>query len=118
MSMREIAAAEGLFSFFTQDEFVMLFRKLIISEQRKFPIAEKCLKEYYFEAPIQFQTEVFRKMQKHGGFQGFDAGIMALHFYSPIYFILMKYDLEGDYTGCLTRLKEHVHWFYQLYQKK
>lgn len=110
-----IQMAEGLFAFFTEDEFAVLFRKLLISEQHKSPLAAKCLKKYYLEAPIQFQGRIFEGMQKCGAFQNYDANVMALHFYSPIYYILNKFDLGSPSKDCMEELKKHIHWFCALY---
>lgn len=110
-----IQMAEGLFAFFTEDEFAVLFRKLLISEQHKSPLAAQCLKKYYLEAPIQFQGRIFEGMQKCGAFQNYDANVMALHFYSPIYYILNKFDLGSPSKDCMEELKKHIHWFCSLY---
>lgn len=109
--------AEGLLSYFCKDEFTVMFRKLLISEQHKYSLAAKVLKEYYIDAPIQFQTQLFMGFQKRGYMKDYDAKIMALHFYSPIYYILSKNDLGVSYEECLQTIKEHVHSFCLLYIK-
>lgn len=113
-----LVIAENLFSFFTQDEFTVLFRKLLVSEQHKAELAASCLNKYYFEAPLAFQTSLFQGMQQWGAFTGYDAATMALHFYSPIYYLLSRYDLGYSYEDCMQQIAEHIHWFCQLYQKK
>lgn len=107
--------AESLLYFFCKDEFTVMFRKLLMSEQHKFPLAAKMLKQYYIDAPILFQTRLFEGIQKQGKFKDFDAGIMALHFYSPIYYILSKNDLGVSYEECLKTMKNHVHCFCTIY---
>lgn len=109
--------AEGLLYYFCKDEFTVMFRKLLISEQHKFPLAAKLLKQYYIDAPIQFQTQLFSGFQESGYMKGYDAEIMALHFYSPIYYILSKNDLGVSYKECLQSVKSHVHGFCLLYKK-
>jgi AcrR family transcriptional regulator len=109
--------AEGLFSFFCKDEFVAMFRKLLVCEQYKFPMAAELLKQYYIDAPIFFQTQLFEGMQKHGVMKDFDAGVMALHFYGPTYYILCRFDLGYPYEECLQQLKNHVHGFCVQYSK-
>lgn len=109
--------AESLLYFFCKDEFTVMFRKLLISEQHKYPLAAKLLKQYYIEAPIQFQTQLFAGFQKNGYMKEYDANIMALHFYSPIYYILSKNDLGVSYEECLQTVKSHVHGFCLLYKK-
>jgi AcrR family transcriptional regulator len=109
--------AEDLFTFFTQNNFAVMFRKLLISEQHKSLLAAQCFKEYYLEAPIHFQSQIFLAIQQYGVWQKFDANIMALHFYSPIYYILSKFDLGYPFEECLEQLKKHVHLFCLIYHK-
>lgn len=109
--------AEYIFSFFTLNEFVVMFRKLIVTEQHKSLIAAKCYREYYLEAPVKFQKQIFEGIQSQGGFKEYDASLMALHFYSPIFYILCKYDAGFSYEVCLQELKKHVHGFCVSYMK-
>lgn len=109
--------AEGLLYFFCKDEFAVMFRKLLVSEQHKHPLAAELLKQYYIDSPIQFQTHLFESIQKKGSMKNYDAQIMALHFYSPIYYILSQNDLGVSYEQCLQTIKIHVHWFCLLYTK-
>lgn len=109
--------AEGLLYFFCKDEFTVMFRKLLVSEQHKYPLAAKLLKQYYIDAPILFQTQLFSGFQKKGSMKDYDANMMALHFYSPIYYILSKNDLGVSYEECLQTVRSHVHGFCLLYTK-
>lgn len=108
--------AEGLFEFFAKDEFTVMFRKLLVSEQHKNPLAGEYLQSYYFEEPIKFQTKIFQGILDMGGFKGGDAEIMALHFYSPMYYLLSAYDLGKDYEKCMEGLRKHIHWFAKCYK--
>lgn len=110
--------AKALFTFFAQDEFVARFRRMLVAEQNRSLLAAKTLKSFYFDAPIQYQAGLFEKMQQCGAFKGYDAKTIALHFYSPVYFLLSRYDLEQDYEGCIKELEQHVHWFINLYNKQ
>lgn len=109
--------AEGLFEFFTKNDFVVMFRKLLVTEQHKASLAAKYYKEYYLEAPILFQGQLFKSLQLKGDFENYDAKTMALHFYSPIYYILSRFDLGYPYEECLKELKNHVHYFCKIYVK-
>jgi AcrR family transcriptional regulator len=107
--------AESLLYFFCKDEFTVMFRKLLIGEQHKSIIAANMLQQYYIDAPILFQTNLFEQIQRQGKFTNFDPGIMALHFYSPIYYILSKNDLGVSFEENLEIIKKHVHYFCDLY---
>lgn len=103
-----INMTENLFSLYTQDEFMVLFRRLLVSEQNHNETAAKYLREYYIEAPVSFQTQLFMMMQKAGAFAGRDARTLAVNFYSPIYYELCAFDLGKPYAECLDDLKKHV----------
>ncbi len=109
--------AKALFAFFVKDEFVVRFRRMLVAEQNRSSLSAETLKSYYFDAPIQYQTRLFEEMQHYGAFQKYDSKTMALHFYSPVYFLLSRYDLEQDYDTCMKELEQHVHWFMNLYGK-
>ena len=107
--------AKALFSFFAKDELVVQFRKVLVAEQNRNELAARSLQAYYFDAPLQYQTGLFEKMQQAGAFPGYDPRVMALHFYTPVYFLLSKFDLEQDYEACMAEVERHVHWFMKLY---
>ncbi len=103
--------AEEIFRFFTQNEFAVLFRKLMISEQHKSELAATYYKEYYLEAPLRFQRELLTGLQKKGAFGNTDAELLALYFYSPMYYLVCRYDAGMDYEECLKMVREHVKEF-------
>lgn len=107
---------EGLFHFYATDEFVVMFRKLLTAEQYKNDVAAKYMKQYYLEAPVKYQTELFANMKKLGSFENYDPEMMALHFYSPVYYTICDFDLGADYDECEQRLKKHVVNFCEIYQ--
>lgn len=109
--------AKALFSFFAKDEFVVRFRRMLVAEQNRSSLASQTLKSYYFDAPIQYQAGIFERMQQYGVFEGYDAKMMALYFYSPVYYLLSRYDLAQEYDSCMKELEHHVHWFIKLYSK-
>ena len=106
-----LKVAEGLFAFFTQNEFAVMYRRLIISEY-----AMQCLKGYYLDGPLVFQGNIFKGMQERGAFVGFDSEVLALHFYSPIYYILARFDVGYSYEECFELIKKHVEGFCRVYK--
>ena len=108
---------ENLFYFWAKEEFAVMFRKLLVCEQHRSQTACNMLKQYYFDAPILFQEQIFGELQKRGHFKNFDAGIMALHIYSPIFYNFLKIDLGASFEECLQTIKNHVHGFCMLYIK-
>jgi len=110
--------AQGLFSFFIKDDFACKFRKLLIAEQYKNTLARDTLKNYFFDAPLTYQTELFDSMIKGGAFGAYDPRVMALHFYSPIFFLLMKNDITDDFEQEVQLIQKHVNQFSKIYNGK
>lgn len=104
-----------LLELFTQNEFMVLFRRMVTSEQHKFDIAAKVYNSYYLEAPVHFQEKLFEGLKETGRFSGYDAGMLALHFYSPIYYILCRFDMGLPYEECKMLAIEHVIDFVKVY---
>lgn len=111
-----VYTAEALFNFFTQNEFAVSFRKLMISEQHKSGLAAQYYKQYYLEAPIQFQGQIFENMQKLGKFVDTDAKLLAMYFYSPIFYLLCRYDMGLSYEDGLVWIRAHVKEFSNRFQ--
>lgn len=103
-----INMTEQLFALYAKDEFMVLTRKLLKSEQNHNELAAKYLREYYIEAPVNFQTQLFMMLQGAGVFEGRDPRTLAISFYSPIYYELSAFDLGKPYDECLSDLKKHV----------
>ncbi len=110
--------ASDLFTFFVSDDFASKFRKMLIMEQYRNELARHTLKKYFFDMPIQFQSEIFKKLMEKGAFPFYESHIMALHFYAPIYLLLNKYDIENNLDHSLQILKDHVFQFAKLYHKQ
>lgn len=103
-----INMTEQLFALYAHDEFMVLTRRLLKSEQNHNELAAKYLREYYIDAPVNFQTQLFVMLQGAGAFVGCDARTLAISFYSPIYYELSAFDLGKPYEECLVDLKQHV----------
>lgn len=110
--------ASGMFTFFILDDFASKFRRMLTMEQYRNELAKNTLKKYFFDMPIQFQSQLFTKLIKKGVFHLYDSYIMALHFYAPIYLLLNEYDEESNLERTLQLLKDHVCQFAKLYTKK
>lgn len=108
---------DGLFSFFAQNEFAAMFRKLLVSEQFKSPVAAQCYKDYYLNAPMEFQKDLFAGLQQLGSFKGYSPEMLALNFYAPIFYVLSRFDAGYNYEECLELLHNHVIHFCKIYSQ-
>lgn len=109
---------EMLFDFYTRNEFAVMFRRMLVSEQYKSPVAAEYYKAYYLNAPYEFQKGIFAAMQQCGDFGGFSPELLALHFYSPIFFVISRFDIGFPYDDCLEMMRNHVKGFCKAYANK
>lgn len=107
------------FSFYLTDEILSKFRKMMVIEQYKSLELNTMYKEMFLEKTLRYQTEVFRQLINEKRIDGDDPEIMALHFYSPIFVLLIRYDsnIEKE-EEALKLIEKHIQEFFRLYQTK
>jgi AcrR family transcriptional regulator len=111
-----IKITHGLFLYFLKDDFASKFRRMLIAEQFRNAKAGDVFQSFFLDSAIGFQTELFRSMIAKGAFIDCDPYVMALHFYSPIYMLLGKYDRQPDRADeALEALTRHVTQFSKIY---
>lgn len=77
----------------------------------------KVYRQIFMEASIAYQSALFEEMCRRKIFRAADPEVMALHFYSPIFFLLNKYDQEPEKEAeALRVLERHVREFARIYQ--
>lgn len=109
--------AGGLFLYFAKDEFAVPFRRMIISEQYRSSRAGDIYSQMFINGALEYQTELFKNLIEKGEFVEADPEIVALHFYSPIFLLLDKYD-ETQEQKVMEILYKHVSQFSKLYVKR
>lgn len=108
--------AGGLFLYFAKDEFAAPFRMMVTSEQYRNSAAGDVFRNMFINGALEYQTDLFQALIEQGKFIDADAGIIALHFYSPIFLLLESYD-ETQEQKIMEILKKHVSQFSRLYVK-
>ena len=107
-----------LFSFYLTDDILSKFRRMMIIEQFKNIELNNKFNEMFIEKTLAYQSEVFRELINDGKINGTNPEIMAIHFYSPIFMLLFRYDLKDDKVDeALFLIKEHIKEFFRLYLK-
>jgi AcrR family transcriptional regulator len=107
-----------LFSFYLTDEILSKFRKMMIIEQYKSVELNTMFTEMFIEKTLRYQTEVFRQLIHEGRLCGTDPEIMALHFYSPVFLLLFRYDTSTEKLDeALKLIQKHIQEFFGLYLK-
>lgn len=105
-----------MFFFFSKDKIVVQFRKLLTIEQYHNPKLATLYHDYFINGAIDHQTKIFRSLSSSGHLADVNPYVMALHFYSPLFLLLYKYDTEEikerEIENILTAL---VDVFYENY---
>lgn len=87
-----IKIAIDLFKFYSVDEVAGNFRKMLLMGRFKDTTLDSIYREVFIDEPLKYQQEVFQYLMDSKRFKKASAEVLAMNFYSPIYFLLQKYD--------------------------
>lgn len=105
-------ACLNMFEFQTKDEWMVMFRKLLIIEQFKNPDMAEIYRRFFIELPVETQVLTFRQLIEKGIMKDKNAKVMAMELYAPFYL----YHLSSDSQQDLRELFEiHIENFWETY---
>ncbi len=109
----------SLLSFYLDDEMVSKYRKALAIERYRNTEAERLYQKIFINDVLEMETALFRELIRRGHFIEADPYVMALHFYSPLFLLLSKYD-NGPYEleSLHSLIKQLVFSFAERYVKK
>ena len=108
-----------IFLFYLTDSYISRFWRMGTIEQFKNPPVYEVFSKLFLEDSIAYQTELFAEMIKKNIFIDAAPQVMAMYFYSPIFFLLSKYaNTTGKEEEALKILDEQVREFYRIYKSK
>lgn len=108
-----------IFLFYLTDDFISKFWRVAMMEQYQNEEIHDIFRHIFMEESITYQTLVFREMIQNGIFIEVNPEAIAMNFYTPIFFLLSKYNgrAEGEAEG-LEILENQIKEFYRIYRKK
>lgn len=111
------ALSRQIFLFYLKDDFVSRFWRMAMMEQYHSPEIYAIYHRIFMEESITYQANLFREMIRQGYFISIDPEIMAVSFYSPIFFLLTKYMGEPEKENtALISLDKQVQEFCRIYR--
>lgn len=114
-----VALSRKIFLFYLKDPFVSRFRRMATIEQYNDPEIYGVYRNIFMEASITYQTALFAEMIRQDIFISVDPQLLAMNFYTPIFFLLSKYDQEADKEQeALEVLDRQVREFCRVYRGK
>lgn len=91
-----IEVANALFMFYLQDNVAAKFRKMLMIERYHNPEINRLFEDFFIIRAIDHEKEIFSKLIDAKVIKGENPYIIALHFYTPIFYLLQKYDMRPD----------------------
>lgn len=113
-----IAMGREFFLYFLHDEYMCRFRRLLTIEQYSDrELADRHTK-LYADDPLSYQGAILGMLAGAGLFVPEDPGIMALHFYAPLFLLLTICDCHPEREEEAIRMLEgHIRQFGRRYKK-
>ena len=102
---------EGMFRYWTEDEFATLFRQMLTVEQYRTPELGALYRRYFIETPLAWQERLFASMMEAGAFVRDNPRLLALEFFAPLMLLIQAADGAAE-TSDRERLvdlaRQHV----------
>lgn len=114
-----LSLSKAVFLFYLKDPFVSRFRRMAIIEQYANKEIYAVYHTIFMEDSIAYQRELFEEMIQRGQFIQTDPEVMAMNFYTPIFFLINKYDQrENEIDEALDLLEKMIREFVRIYAVK
>ena len=107
--------------FWTENEFAVLFRRMLAIEQFKTPEMNRLYQDVIASGPVKYSEDLFREMLKNGQLneeaRKTGARNMALQLFAPLYLSIALFDGGADSAGLKDDLKKTTSDFEKRYMK-
>ena len=82
--------------FYLQDNVAAKFRKMLMIERYHNPEINRLFEDFFIIRAIDHEKEIFSKLIDTKVIKGENPHIIALRFYTPIFYLLQKYDMRPN----------------------
>lgn len=113
-----VQLSNGIFMFYHKDDMILKFWRMSMMEQFHNKEIYSLFREFFMENSINYQAKLFKEMVAKGTFKEADPQVMAMSFFTPIYFLLSKYSGVTDKDEeILEILDKQVREFCRIYHR-
>ncbi len=91
-----IEIAINLFMFYLQDDVASKFRKMLIIERYHNQELNELFENLFIDGAVRHEEKIFSDLIEAKIIKKEDPHIIALRFYTPIFYLLQKYDMHPD----------------------
>lgn len=88
--------AVGLFLFYLKDDVASRFRRILMMERYRNPDLNRIYEELFVNGAVEYEEAVFSELIAAGIIKKENPHIVALRFYTPIFYLLQKYDMQPE----------------------
>lgn len=99
----------SMFEFQIGDEWIVMFRRILLIEQFKNEEMAKTYKKFFIDLPITSQKEIFQKLMKSGVMKKKNAEVLALELYAPFF---VYHTVECNKEKLMDMFRVHAEYFY------
>ena len=89
-----IEVANALFLFYLQDNVAAKFRKMLMIERYHNPELNKLFEDLFIGGAVAHEEKIFSDLMDAKVIKRDNPHIIALRFYTPIFYLLQKYDMR------------------------
>lgn len=100
----------SMYHYQTQNEWMVMFRRLLLVEQFKNEEMAHLYREFFIDMPIRSEIEIFQELMNQGVMKRKNPEVLAMELYSPFYL----YHMTGK-DGVEILFTEHVENFFKMY---
>lgn len=91
-----VEKAISLFVFYLQDDVAAKFRKMLMIERYHHPELNALFEDLFVDGAVRHEEKVFSDLINAKIIKKENPHIIALRFYTPIFYLLQKYDMHPD----------------------
>jgi len=88
--------AVGLFFYYLKDDVASKFRKMLMIERYRDSVINVMYESLFVDGAVEYEEKIFAELIEAGVIKRENPHIIALRFYSPIFFLLQKYDMHPE----------------------
>src|SRR5699024_4946017 len=104
--------------FYLKDDYISKLRRLLTIEQYSNEEIGEIFRNVFIDRVLETQRQVLQKFIDSGRFIDGDSYTMALHFYSPVFLLLYKYDnYPQSEKQAISALKKHANQYNAIYRR-
>ena len=102
----------NMFLFQIEDEWIVMFRRMLIVEQFRDQQIADIYREFNIEMPLQYQAKVFQALISLGIMEEKDPRVLSIELYAPFF---LYHTIPVNRDELIPLLEKHVEYFIENY---